>query len=60
MTEEGADPISGPLSEHRVSILTAGDYQVGVVFEDRGKRKVSDGTGVARSDEGNSLWVSCH
>jgi hypothetical protein len=51
VADEGADPVAGPLAQHRVAVLAARDEQVRAVVEDRREGEVRDGARVPRRDE---------
>lgn len=60
MTKKGSDPVSSPLSQHRVSILAAGNNHISSVVLKRREGKVGDGSRVAGGDERSRFWVSSH
>lgn len=53
MTNEGADPVTGPLAQHWISIFAAGDENERPVILEGRKRKMSDGSRVSWCHEGD-------
>ncbi len=58
VTEKCAYPVSGPLSQHRISIFTARDEQELAVFLQRTERKMYNGAGVSFENLGIKAGMS--
>jgi hypothetical protein len=54
LTEESADPVARPVSEHGLTVLARGDEHVRLVLLDQGRKvKVDDRSLMAAADEGD-------
>lgn len=58
VTNKGADPVTGPVAEHRITVFAARDDHVRVILLQRRERQMSDRTRVAGRDERSGLWGS--
>lgn len=58
VSNEGADPVAGPIAEHGVTVFAARDNHVGIILLQRREGQVCDRTRVAGRDEGSRLWRS--
>ena len=54
-TYEGSNPITEPVTKHRVSVLTARDEEVlSLIFKHRRKTEMNDRSSMSRTSEGNN------
>jgi hypothetical protein len=60
VAEEGADPVTSPLPEHRVPIFTSADEQVRSIFKDVGVTEVRHWPGVAWRDKRDAFECRGH
>ena len=58
VTNESADPVTGPVTQHRIAVLAAGDEHIRVILLQRRERQMCDRARVAGRDEWCRLWGS--